>query len=117
MKENVRDPTGLYLCIDFYYQIFISTSDNDDWCNWKSWRVETLSKTKSDEKTWAIYKTQTSFQITGDEIEPLDLKFHLFCGDLAKTTNFGWLMFDVELETHSAASYFVENHSKSIIIT
>ena len=114
MREDVREKSGLYLCIYFSDIILIISSDGNEKCDWEVWQVNTLSK--SEDRIWEIYKSQTSFKITGDDIEPLDLKFHLFCGELAYTTNFGWLNFEFELGIPSTAFYFVEDQSKCIFL-
>jgi hypothetical protein len=112
MRNNVVANPQLYLYIQFYSKIYIRISYSDmNLCERNDIAITTLSLTQ--DRTWTITKTQISYQITGNDIEPLELTFNsLHCGKIAKTMNFGWLRFFIKLKGVSTVYHFVGNTSK-----
>jgi hypothetical protein len=101
--ESLQSP--LRLCINFKNIIYIGISHDHDQCKSNVIPVTTYAATQ--DRTWTITKTAISYQITGNDIEPLELTFNsLHCGKIAKTMNFGWLQFRISLEGVSTAHYF-----------
>jgi hypothetical protein len=107
MKDGAMETISLNLCIYFGDQVLIVTHQGEGKCEQDMIPVQTLSQTL--DRTWRIYKTPTSYQISGNDIEPVDLKFeYLHCGEIAKTTNFGWLKSQTDLPGLAAAFYFID---------
>jgi hypothetical protein len=114
-----RKDTSLYsrlhLCIRFYSQIYISIQHSANQCYQNYVPVTTFSRTQ--DRTWKIKKTPTSYRITGNDIEPLELTFNsLHCGKIARTMNFGWLRFYTRLSNVSAAYHFIATKSKLVVV-
>ena len=101
------DTISLNMCIYFGDQVLIVTYQGEGKCEQDMIPVQTLTQTL--DRTWRIYKTPTSYQISGNDIEPVDLKFDYFhCGEIAKTTNFGWLKSRTDLVGLTTAFYFID---------
>ena len=90
----------------------MSISHSHDQCKVDWVKVRSLSLTR--DRTWTITKTPTSYRITGNDIKPLEITFDSLehCRKMAKTMNFGWLYFVVQLNGVSTAYHFIETASK-----
>ena len=82
----------LGLCIFFGDEIVIFIRHEDNKCNSNYFAIQRLTNTATDDRMWGIMKTPTSFQISGDDFEQLNIDFvDLDCGSIAESSNFGWL--------------------------
>jgi hypothetical protein len=114
MRKDTLGFPRLYLSIRYYSKIYIRIRSSDKKCNQNLVPVTTLSVTE--DRIWSIIKTPTSYRITGNDIEPLELTFNsLHCGKMAKTMNFSWLGFHTRLSSMSTAYYSIATKSKLVV--
>ena len=110
LEEDSMSQSPLLLCIYFGDELLIYTRHWDNLCDSNYFAIQQQSNT--DDRMWVILKTPTSFQISGDDFEQLNIDFvDLDCGSIAESSNFGWLKFLTNLEDPSTA-YYLEYKGK-----
>ena len=112
MREYVISASALGLCIYFGDEIVVFTRHEDEQCQSNYFAIQRLSNIATDDRMWGIKKTPTSFQISGDDFEQLNIDFvGLDCGSIAESSNFGWLQLITHYE-HISTTFYLEDRSK-----
>ena len=115
-KEKTTLYSGLSLCIHFGDEILVKVEDyQNKGCNPNVFTIQRHSTT--DDRTWAIMKTRSSFEISGDEFEPFTISYDGLdqCGNLEKSTKFGWMKFLTTLSGVSSA-FYLESQGKNNVL-
>lgn len=106
-KNDPQEYAGLHICITFSTKVYIVTMHMESKCNMDFKSVNTVSQTQ--DRNWEVHKTASSFKVTGNDIEPVELEFaEINCGEIAKRKNFGWHYSQINLGGISSAFYSTE---------